>query len=154
MKNHHLHTFVIIKYEWCCLRTCYTHCWVALDLNYTAKTCLVVLWCIERDFSNDFCTTLHSKCTKNYTFFIRNWQKVLQITLKSINSHTICMQRCAKIVKNITSNVTQYHQISFCSVVQVQSYPTIWVVLLQTTPFIFNYRKRMKVVIFLVLILF
>ena len=68
MKNHHLHTFVITKYEWWCLQAYYTHCWVALDLYYTAKTCLVVLQCVERDMFNDFCTTLDSKCTKNYTF--------------------------------------------------------------------------------------
>ena len=70
MKNRHLHMFVMIKYESRCLRTCYTHRWIALDLYYTAKTCLMVLRCIERDIFNSLCTTLHSKCTKNHTFFI------------------------------------------------------------------------------------
>ena len=68
MKNHHLHTFVIIKYEWCCLRTCYTYCQIALDLYYTIKTCLVVLRYVQRDISNDFCKTLHANCMKIGTF--------------------------------------------------------------------------------------
>ena len=68
MKNHHLHTFVIIKYEWCCLRTCYTPCWMALDLYYTAKSYLVVLRYVGRDIFNNFCTTLHANCMRIDTF--------------------------------------------------------------------------------------
>ena len=73
---------------------------------------------------------------------------------KSINSHTICMQRCAKIVKNITFNVTQYYQISFCSVVEVQSHPARCIACSQTTPLILNCHKRAEMVKFHVLLLF
>ena len=68
MKNHHNHTFVIIKNERCCLRTCYRHCWMALDLYCTTKTYLVVLRYVERDIFNTFCTTLHANCMKIGTF--------------------------------------------------------------------------------------
>ena len=64
------------------------------------------------------------------------------------------MQSFAKIVRNITLNVTQYHQTSFYSVVQVQSYLTICITCSQTTPFIFNYHKRVEMVIFHILLLF
>ena len=97
---------------------------------------------------------LHDVALKMYEKLYIFHQKVLQITHKSTDFGTIWMQRCSKIVENITFKSTYYHQISFYSVVQVQSYPTMCVVWLQTTPFIFNYRKRMKVVIFLVLLLF
>ena len=68
MKNHHHHTFVIIKNERCCLRTCYAHCWIALDLYCTTKTYLVVLRYVKRDISNNFCTTLYANCIKIGTF--------------------------------------------------------------------------------------
>ena len=68
MKNHHNRTFVIIKNERCCLRTCYRHCWMALDLYCTTKTYLVVFRYVERDIFNTFCTTLHANCMKIGTF--------------------------------------------------------------------------------------
>ena len=68
MKNHHNHTFVIIKNERCCLRTCYRHCWMALDLYCTTKTYLVVFRYVERDIFNTFCKTLHANSMKIGTF--------------------------------------------------------------------------------------
>ena len=56
----------------------------------------MVLRCVERDISNDCCTTLRSKCTKNYTFSSESPSNNSKKYQFSYNLHATLCKNCQK----------------------------------------------------------
>ena len=116
MKNHRYHTLVIIKNERCCLRTYYTHCWIALDLYCTTKTYLVVFRYVERDIFSTFCKTLHANSMKIGTF-----QSYLKDFLMK-NAQFLVHFECNVVQKSLEiSRSTQYKTTKQVFAVQYKS---------------------------------
>ena len=67
-KNRHLRTSESIKMDWCGFRAHHALRCKALDLSYSAKTYLMVLWCVERIISIILLKMLFSKISEIFNF--------------------------------------------------------------------------------------
>ena len=99
------------------------------------------------DAWNDFYRTRRAEMA---IFWFSTPQKAIFKDFKEKNEdlRNFWKSHFSKIGKNITFYASEYHQISCCGVVWVQSFPTKCVTTSETTPIHFHSLKRAEIAIF------